>query len=589
MSARGMHRLELELVIDSFAGGGGASLGIEEAIGRPVDIAINHDRAAIAMHEANHPATRHYQEDVWQVDPVEATGGRPVALLWLSPDCTHHSKARGGKPRDKGIRGLAWVGLRWAARVRPRVIILENVEEFRTWGPLNRRRRPKRNHKGETFDRWVSQLRGLGYEVEWRELRACDFGAPTSRKRLFVIARCDGERIRWPLPTHGKGLGLLPYRTAAECIDWSIPCPSIFERPKPLVVATLRRIANGIKRYVIAAERPFVINLTHGGRLESVDEPFATITGAHRGEKALVAPYLAGVGGRAGQSPERSLDAPYHTTTAKGDTALVTPFLAGITHNKSGGQTTPGDAPMPTITTSRGGEQALIAPTLVQTGYGEREGQSPRSLDIEEPLGTVVGGGSKHALVAGFLAKHFGGHETPGSALDQPADTVTARDHHGLVASSLVKLYGTNDGAPVDAPMPVVTAGGNHLGEVRAFLAAYYGNDKDGQAVSEPFRTVTSKERFGLVTVEGEPYAIVDIGMRMLAPRELFRAQGFPDGYVIDPVVDGRRLTKTDQIRMCGNSVCPPIARALVEANVGAAGQRNLWAGYELAAAGGGS
>lgn len=583
-----MRRLELELVIDSFAGGGGASLGIEQAIGRPVDIAINHDAEAIAMHMENHPETTHYQEDVWGVDPERATGGQPVALAWFSPDCTHHSKARGGKPRDKNIRGLAWVALRWAAKVHPRVIILENVEEFRTWGPLNRRRRPKRNRKGETFDRWVSQLRALGYAVEWRELRACDFGAPTSRKRLFVIARCDGEPIVWPEPTHSNRpmLGLVPYRTAAECIDWTLPCPSIFDRPKPLAAATLRRIANGIRRYVIDAERPFVINLTHGGRLESVDEPFATITGAHRGEKALVAPYFAGVGGRAGQSPERSLDAPYHTTTAKGDTALVTPFLAGITHNKSGGQTTAGDAPMPTITTSKGGEQALIAPTLVQTGYGERPGQSPRSLDIEEPLGTVVGGGSKHALVAGFLAKHFGGHETPGSELPEPMDTVTSRDHHGLVASNLVKLYGTTDGASVDEPLPTVTSGGNHLGEVRAFLAAYYGNDKDGQAVTEPFRTVTSKERFGLVTVEGEPYAIVDIGMRMLAPRELFRAQGFPDGYVIDPVVKGRRLTKTDQIRMCGNSVCPPIARALVLANVVAAGQRHAWAGYELAAGG---
>lgn len=566
-----MRRLELELVIDSFAGGGGASLGIEQALGRPVDIAINHDAEAIAMHAANHPETTHYQEDVWKVDPLKATQGRPVALGWFSPDCTHHSKARGGKPRDKNIRGLAWVALRWAAKTQMRVLIVENVEEFRSWGPLNRRRRPKRNHKGATFDRWVSQLRALGYEVEWRELRACDFGAPTSRKRLFVIARNDGAPIVWPAPTHSDPkrpmFSLVPYRTAAECIDWSIPCPSIFERPKPLATATQRRIANGIRRYVIDAERPFVINLTHGGRLESVDEPFATITGAHRGEKALVAPYLAGVGGRAGQSPERTLDAPYHTTTAKGDTALVTPFLAGITHNKSGGQTTPGDAPMPTITTSRGGEQALIAPTLVQTGYGERPGQSPRSLDIEEPLGTVVGGGSKHALVAGFLAKHFGGHETSGSELQEPIDTVPARDH---------------------APMPTVTSGGQHLGEVRAFLAAYYGNDKDGQAVTEPFRTVTSKERFGLVTVEGEPYAIVDIGMRMLAPRELFRAQGFPDGYVIDPVVGGRRLTKTDQIRMCGNSVCPPIARALVAANVVAGGQRHAWEGWELAAGGAG-
>ena len=558
-----MHRFELELVIDSFAGGGGASLGIEQAIGRPVDIAINHDRAAIAMHEANPPETGHYQEDVGQVDPIEATGGRPVALLWLSPDCTHHSKARGGKPRDKGIRGLAWVGLRWAARARPRVIILENVEEFRTWGPLNRRRRPKRNRKGETFDRWVSQLRGLGYEVEWRELRACDFGAPTSRKRLFVIARCDGERIRWPLPTHGKGLGLLPYRTAAECIDFSLPCPSIFLTReegralgvnRPLVDATMRRIAAGIKRFVLDAPEPFVVNLTHGGRVEPIGQPFATVTGANRGEKAF-----------------------------------VTPYLAGITHNRSTGQIGAVDEPLRTITTSKGGEQALVAPTLIQTGWGERDGQAPRAPGLDKPLGTIVAGGGKHAMVAGFLAKHFGGHETPGADISRPLPTVTQRDHHGLVASSLVKLYGTNNGATLEEPMPTVTAIGQHLGEVRAFMAAYYGNDKDGQGIAEPFRTVTSKERFALVYVGGLPYAIVDIGMRMLAPRELFRAQGFPDGYVIDPVVHGKRLSKTAQIEACGNSVCPPIARALVEANVGALGQRNLWAGYELAAAGGGS
>lgn len=615
-------------VVDCFAGGGGASLGIERAIGRPVDFAINHDREAIAMHMANHPDTKHFQNDIWKVKPRQVVGHHPVALAWFSPDCKHFSKAKGGKPVEKSVRDLAWVVIEWAREVRPAVIMLENVEEFRTWGPLGDDNLPIRDRKGETFNEWQDQLRTLGYEVEWRELKACDYGAPTIRKRLFIIARCDGEPIRWPEKTHADPkkpnpvLPLLPYRTAAECIDWSVRCPSIFERSKPLADATMRRIANGIKRYVIDAAEPFIVNLTHGGRLESTAEPFATITGAHRGEKAVVAPYIAGVGGRAGQSPERSADTPMGTATAKADSALVTPFLASITHNKSGGMISGGDAPVPTLTTSKGGEQALIAPTLVQTGYGEREGQSPRSLDIEAPLGTVVGGGAKHAMAAAFLAKHFVGHETPGADLEDPAPTVTATDHNGLVAahvtkfsenstghlpdeplhtamagaprhgvvtSNLVKLYGTADAAPVDDPMPTVTSGGNHLAEVRAFLVAYFGNERDGQAVTDPFRTVTSKERFGLVYIHGEPYEIVDIGMRMLMPRELARAQGFPDGYILAPVLDGKPLTKTAQIRMIGNSVCPDAAAALVTANVGRVGQQAMWAGHELAAVGGGS
>lgn len=543
-------------VVDCFAGGGGASLGIEQAIGRPVDFAINHDREAIAMHEANHPGTRHYQNDIWQVKPRDVVGEGPVALAWFSPDCKHFSKAKGGKPVEKSVRDLAWVVIEWAREVRPAVIMLENVEEFRTWGPLGEDNLPIRDRKGETFSQWAEALRELGYEFEWRELRACDYGAPTIRKRLFIIARCDGRPIRWPERTHRdprrEPLSPLPvYRTAAECIDWSIPCPSIFERPKPLAEATLRRIANGIRRYVLESPDPFIVSLTPHGRngVESLKEPMMTVTGA-----------------------------------------LVSPFLASITHNRSGGQITAGDAPVPTLTTSKGGEQALIAPTLIQTGYGEREGQSPRSLDINAPLGTVVGQGGKHALVAGFVAKHFGDQgQRPGSRLDEPMSTVTAVDHNGIVASHLVKLYGTNDGASMAEPLPTVTAGGNHLGEVRAFLVAYFGNERDGQPVSDPFRTVTSKERFGLVYIRGEAYEIVDIGMRMLSPRELARAQGFPDRYQLAPAVNGRPLSKTAQIRMIGNSVCPDIAREIVAANVGRVGQQHLWRGHELAAAGGGA
>lgn len=575
------------LVIDSFAGGGGASMGIEQAIGRPVDVAINHDRFAVAMHEANHPATRHYHQDIWQVRPRQVTKGRPVALFWASPDCRHFSKAKGGAPVSPQVRDLAWVVIEWARDVHPDVIMLENVEEFQQWGPLTEDNMPDKSRRGETFNEWAGQLRSLGYEVEWRELRAMDYGAPTTRKRLFVIARCDGKPIRWPSPTHGPGL--LPYRTAAECIDFWLPCPSIFDRAKPLADATLRRIANGIRRYVVEAAEPFIVNLTHGGRVEPVSQPFATITGAHRGEKALVSPYLLRTAykqangsyvnsvdkpfrtlttqqdglslvapflakhyGDQGQRPGIPLDEPMSTVTAVDHHGLVAPFLASITHNKGGdGAISAGDAPVRTITTSKGGEQALVAPTLVQTGYGEREGQAPRSLDIESPLGTVVAQGNKHALVSSFLSK----------------------------------LYGTTTGQDEREPMPTITAGGGHIAEVRAFLHDFYKSPTDGYPLQSPLRTLTTHERFGLVYVQGQPYEIVDIGLRMLTPRELFRAQGFPEGYIIDLAVDGKRLTKTVQIRLCGNSVCPPAARALVEANVGRLGQQEMWAGHETSGA----
>ncbi|HEY5566014.1 MAG TPA: DNA cytosine methyltransferase, partial [Gammaproteobacteria bacterium] len=460
-----------ELIVDNFAGGGGASLGIETALGRPVDFAINHDAEAIAMHRANHPQTRHFCESVWDVDPVTLAAGRPVGLGWFSPDCTFHSKARGGKPfrdrnRARRVRGLAWLVVRWAKAVRPRVILLENVEEFSDWGPLLLDGRPCPLRRGMTFRRWHRQIENLGYSIDMRELRACDYGAPTTRKRLFVIARADGAEIVFPEATHGSARGLTPYRTAAECIDWSIPCPSIFERKRPLAEATLRRIARGIMRYVVNNPQPFIVPVTHPSdvRVHGIDEPFRTITGAHRGELAMVTPYLAGVGGRMGQSPERSVTAPYHTITAKADTALV-------------------------------------VPTLINTRNGERPGQDPRCRDIERPYPTVTAAGSQGALVAAFLARHYGGHENDGSALPRPFHTITAKDHHALVAAHVMKFYGASTGHGADEPLHTITGGAEHFAEVRAFLLQYNGGDGRSAHPERPLNTVVASPRFGLVTV----------------------------------------------------------------------------------------
>lgn len=531
-----------ELIIDNFAGGGGASCGIELALGRHVDHAINHDPEAVAMHAMNHPQTEHHCESVWDVDPLALTQGRPVGLAWFSPDCKHFSKAKGGKPRDKKIRGLAWVAMRWAALVRPRVIMLENVEEFRTWGPVLADGSPCPRRKGDTFRSFVRQLEGLGYAVDHRELRACDYGAPTIRKRLFLIARCDSKPIVWPEPTHGAPdsaaacAGLRkPWRTAAECIDWSIPCPSIFERVKPLADATQRRIARGIRRYVIDSADPFIVKVNHGYdyfRGQAIGEPLQTITAKHG--YGIVAPVLTEC---ANASTQRSW---------------------------------PADEPLRTQCAEvKGGHFALASATLVQTGYGERPGQAPRAPGLDKPLGTVVAGGAKHALVSAFLAKHYGGnYEGPGVSLDQPTSTVTTTDHHALVSSHLVKLRNNQFGQDTREPMPTLTAGGGHVGAVRTFLVKYYSEGGQDQDCRDPMHTIPTKDRLGLVTVAGEQYQIADIGMRMLEPHELYAAQGFPASYVIAPVLNGKRMPKHAQVRMCGNSVSPPMAAALVRANV---------------------
>ena len=490
-----------EIIVDSFAGGGGASLAIEMALGRGPDIAINHDPEAIAVHTANHPHTRHFCESVWDVNPLEATWGRPVCLAWFSPDCKHFSKAKGGKPVSKKIRGLAWVVIRWAAKVEPRIIILENVEEFQSWGPLKGRRnkRPCPARKGQYFHLFVSHLQALGYQVEWKELKACDFGAPTTRKRLFIVARRDGLPIVWPEPTHGPGRAQ-PYRTAADCIDWSQPCPSIFGRKKPLAENTLRRIARGVKKYVLDAADPFIVRIGHTGH----------------GDSGKI----------------REINSPLGTVTTKAEHCLVTPQIIHLTHH--------------------GERRAHIGP---------------------EPLPTITGAnGGELALVSAFLAKHYGG--VTGQDLPKPLGTVTTVDHHSLVTSHLVKLRGsmaTHQQTAQDLrdPSPTITAGGLHLAEVRAFLIKYYGTDGD-PVLGEPLHTITTKHRFGLVTVAGQDYQIADIGLRMLSPKELFLCQGFPDAYKFEIDFQGKRLSKAAQVRMCGNSVSPPCGAALILANVGA-------------------
>ena len=518
------------LIIDSFAGGGGASEGIRLALNNHPDIAINHDPMALAIHEVNHPDTEHYCQNIQHLHPLDVTKGRPVRLLWASPDCTHHSRAKGGKPRVQGIRDLPWAVVFWAQKVRPDVIILENVPEFVGWGPLDKEGQPIKERKGEDFRRFVNALRRKGYSVQWRELTACDYGAPTSRTRLFMIARCDGEPIVWPTPTHGSGPGLKPYRTAAECIDWSIPCQSIFDRQKPLAENTCRRIARGIVKFVLENPEPFIVHLNHT----------ADYYQYFRGQR---------------------IDRPLNTITKSPGMALVAPsLLHNTTHHSPGSP----ENPLPTITT--GNHHYLIASHLSRQ-FGQGVG-----ADVLEPVPTVTAGGmGKSALVAAFMAQHNGGRT--GREITAPLSTITHRGtQQQFVAASVTKFKGRSDGQLADEPLHTVQTKAQY-GAVAAFLTKYYGTNI-GQGPGEPIQTITSKHRFGLVTVNilGEPFVIVDIGMRMLQPRELFRAQGFSDDYIIDPVFGGKQLTKTAQVKACGNSVCPPVAEAVVRANLPNAG-----------------
>lgn len=503
-----------EIVVDNFAGGGGASTGIEMAIGRSVDIAINHDPAAIAMHRANHPEARHYIEDVWKVDPVEACAGRPVALAWFSPDCKHHSKAKGGKPVSKKIRGLAWVAVKWARQVRPRVMMLENVEEFQDWGRLDGNNRPDPRYKGETFRRFVRQLERLGYRVEYRLLRACDFGAPTIRKRLFLIARCDGKPIVWPEPTHVAPDSLeavagikKPWVPVSDVLDFSLPCPSIFATSeeilarygihavRPLSENTMRRIARGIMKFVVNNPKPFIVQVNHSGdvfRGQNVGEPLDTITARH------------GTG--------------------------------------------------------------VVMPMMIQ--YHSEQSDDVRGQTVDKPIMTVDAS-NRYGMVSAFISKFYGGNNTcPASDAGDPLPTVTAIDHNAVCAAYVTQFNNNCDGQSIAGPLNTLTAESNHFGEVCAFLTKYYGNGENAVPCDRPAPTITAKDRMALVTVHGQDYRIVDIGLRMLTPRELFDAQGFPPDYIIDVDADGKLYPKSEQVARCGNAVCPPIPAALVRANL---------------------
>lgn len=551
-----------EIIVDNFAGGGGASTGIEMAVGRSVDIAINHDPDAIRMHKANHPNTKHYCEDVWEVDPVEACKGRKVGLAWFSPDCTHFSRAKGGKPVDKNIRGLAWVTLRWAYMVRPRVIMLENVPEIRSWGPLDESGKPVKERAGETFNGFIAALagsglpkehpaftemcetlriepdsemaeklsQGLGYDVQYRILKSCDYGAPTTRTRFYMIARSDGKPIVWPCATHGDGEGLKPYRTAAECIDWTIPAKSIFEREKPLAENTLRRIARGIKKFVIDNPEPFIIPI--------------------------------GYGEREGQEPRvNSINEPLGTVVSSNKHYVVTPTIMS---NNTGNVGASADSPLPTVTT--GNRNYVVAPSLIQY-HSETAEDEVRGQELTEPLMTVDTQ-PRYALSVAHIMKNYGGnYQGAGSGADKPLDTITVVDHNSLVTAHILTMRNNMDGQAIDEPLTTISCSGAHHAEVQAFLVKYFSSGT-AHSVHKPLDTVTTKDRFALVTIHGEEYIITDIKMRMLTPRELFNAQGFPEDYVIDHDYEGKPYSKSNQVARCGNAVTPPVPAALVRANL---------------------
>ena len=685
-----------ELLIDNFAGGGGTSTGLEAAFGRPVDIAINHDPEALAMHALNHPYTRHYCESVWDVDPIEITGNQPVGLVWLSPDCKHFSKAKGGTPVEKHIRGLAWVGLRWIAKTKPRVLAMENVSEIESWGRLMEVTKtvvnsegvstqvsqlvPDPARKGETFKSFLRQLRAHGYKVEYRVLKACDNGAPTIRKRLFLIARRDGIPIRWPEQTHGdptspevlSGL-LAPWRTAAECIDFDLPSRSLFGRKKALARNTQRRVAKGLWKHVLTSLNPFIVSATNeepsqvitpfisehangsNQRNMAIDQPMRTICAQVKGGHfSMVAPTLVTMRGtsESGLSNVQSAQQPLSAISAGGNHHAL---VAGhITKFNTGSIGYGLDEPMATITAggtparpSTGITQGLVGAHLVTVGYGERKGQEARTTSVQQPLGTIVAGGAKQAVVAAHLVDMGHGESCKTGAkrwshgirnIETPLNTITASGGTSalssahlaplnspdmLVAACMEQANGgfyDGDGHAVDSPLSTVTGSGSNQRLVTAYCIKYYSSGGQWQGLSEPMHTLPTKGRLGLIKaaqVSGdcltpeqlvgakhcadllhehlpehfpEPFdlvivgehVLVDISLRMLKPKELFKAQSFPATYIIDEIpdpkllfVDGKQvsgdprllpripLTAEAQVRMCGNSVAPAQAEAL--------------------------
>ncbi|MDK2126467.1 DNA cytosine methyltransferase [Parachitinimonas caeni] len=592
--------LHPKLIVDLFAGGGGMSTAIEWALGRSPDIAVNHDDNALSMHRANHPQTEHYIADVFEVCPYDVTQGRPVGLLHLSPDCTHHSQAAGGQPRNKKRRALSWVGYRWAGQVAPDVMTLENVTQILKWGPLIAKRDPATGrvvtldriqcpttgktinrvaepgervpvqqqflvpdpaHAGRTWNRFIKLLQIKGYRVEWRTLCAADYGAPTTRERLFMVARRDGKPITWPQPTHFKNptRGQKQWRSAAECIDWSIASKSIFDRQKPLADATLRRIAKGLKRYVLECGDPFIVPIAHFNGSEpthDIREPMRTVTAYPKG----------------------------------GHLAMAAPSLVPLTHQGCDRVFDIAE-PIRTITSANRGEIALASPILIQAGHGEGSPGAQRwshgHNDIQKPMGTITASGGGQALATAFLAQMNGGfNETPGHDTRRPFSTITnTGSQQQLVTAFMTSYYTDESNRARDANDPLATiTTENRIGlvectlspehqagaeSVAAFLMRYYGEGGQWGDLREPMATITTKDRLALVTVtiKGMPYVIVDITLRMLAPAELYRGQGFPIGYRITTGHDGRKFTISQQVHMCGNSVSPPPAMALIRAN----------------------
>lgn len=518
-----------EIIVDNFAGGGGASTGIELACGRPVTIAINHDPDAIAMHQANHPFTEHFRENVWDIDPVKICAGRKVGLAWFSPDCKHFSRAKGGKPVSKNIRGLAWVAVKWAATVKPRVIMLENVPEFQTWCRIGKDGQPDFKHKGENFRSFVHALQHLGYEVKWKELKACDYGAPTIRKRFFLVARCDGQPIVFPKAEYGKGKGLKPYRTAAECIDWSVPCRSIFGRKKPLAENTMKRIAKGLDKFTIKAAQPYIMVNNFENTPCGMDEPVRTVTTGNR--NFLTVP-------------------------------SISKYFGGVTGSEM-------TEPMPTVTAID--HNAVIAPSLIQyhteTSHSEIRGQA-----LNEPIMTVDGS-PRYALTAAHIVKYYSGDDNY-SSVNDPLHTITTKERNALVESHLCVLRRNEDGRTINEPLPTITTSGAHFAEVRTRIVKCsgtmdIGNWEEIRAMLNSYCGYTMQnDEILLLTINGEDYFISDIGMRMLEPRELYKAQGFPPDYIIDKDCNGKEYPRSKQVARCGNAVPPPFAEALVRANL---------------------
>ena len=611
----GFNKQDDEIVVDFFCGGGGAGTGLEMGLGRAVTIAKNHSPAAISMHTVNHPHAKHFTTDVFEGDPDTECGGRAVGWFHMSPDCTHHSQAAGGQPRKREIRNLSWIGLKWAGMKQPRVISLENVKQILQWGPLVAKRCkstgrviklgggtaepgevvpvseqflvPDPKRRGQTWAVFVAELQRLGYAVEWRVIKACDFGAPTSRERLFMIARCDGQPIVWPEPTHAKNpaKGQQKWRTAAECIDWTIPSKSIFGRKKDLAPATLRRVAKGMRKFVLDAANPFIVPIANwsGESVQSAGEPLRTVTSYPKGGAfSVVSPVLVGAGGPVYSGKPVAVDQPVGTL---------------MTQN----------------------HRAIAAAALVQLGNGDKPRSAPRSADLGQPLGTIMASGGKYAVATAFMAQMNGGFNTTAAkSIEDPMTTVTntgsqqqlvtanlvhlrgncdARDlndplhtisaggtHHGLMTAFLERQFGASVGQGLNEPAPTITAGGGgksslvelklspevEAGALRvaAFLISYYGTENVSDA-NEPAPTITTRDRLALVTVtiKGTPYVIVDICLRMLQPAELYKAQGFPGDYIISHGADGKPFTKTQQVHMCGNSVSPPPMAALARAN----------------------